>query len=240
MRQAGITNVAPWSAAPTVGPVGDTYFNTTNKTLYVSDGTAWNAVGAGGGGIPIFTDAAARDAAIPTPILGQLCVITTGGSYPAFPAGLQEYNGAISGWTPPWNIGWGRVAEAVNSGDQSLTTNNETIACQINNFTFLQNRRYEIRASLAISATLATTRILARIYNATDNNRVNIVDNNTTAQLTRFSANYDFTPTGLAVIKDFRLTFQNASGTGSMSVSGTFPNQAWLRVFDIGPWTNAP
>jgi hypothetical protein len=49
MRQSGITNVAPWSAAPTVGPAGDTYFNTTNKMLYVSDGTAWNPVAANPG-----------------------------------------------------------------------------------------------------------------------------------------------------------------------------------------------
>jgi hypothetical protein len=45
-RTYGITNVAPWASAPAVGNAGDTYWNTANKTLYASDGTAWNAVGA--------------------------------------------------------------------------------------------------------------------------------------------------------------------------------------------------
>lgn len=45
-REYGITNVAPWAAAPAVGAAGDTYFNTTTKTLYISDGTAWIALGA--------------------------------------------------------------------------------------------------------------------------------------------------------------------------------------------------
>jgi hypothetical protein len=40
-RAYGVTNAAPYAAAPTVGPAGDTYFNTTTKTLYLSDGTTW-------------------------------------------------------------------------------------------------------------------------------------------------------------------------------------------------------
>lgn len=44
MRSYGITNVAPYASAPAIGPSGDIYFNTTNKTIYISDGTQWNAV----------------------------------------------------------------------------------------------------------------------------------------------------------------------------------------------------
>jgi len=51
MRSAGVTNVAPWAAAPAVGPAGDTYFDTGIKTLYVSDGTQWLAVGMAGAGV---------------------------------------------------------------------------------------------------------------------------------------------------------------------------------------------
>ena len=50
MRSFGITNAAPYATAPAVGSAGDTYFNTTSKTLYLSDGTSWNAVSGGGGG----------------------------------------------------------------------------------------------------------------------------------------------------------------------------------------------
>jgi len=45
MRSLGITNAAPWASAPPVGPAGDTYYNTTSKQLYTSDGTAWNLAG---------------------------------------------------------------------------------------------------------------------------------------------------------------------------------------------------
>jgi hypothetical protein len=53
-RSYGVTNVAPWATAPPVGPAGDTYYNTGNKALYISDGTQWNQIQAGGsaGGAP--------------------------------------------------------------------------------------------------------------------------------------------------------------------------------------------
>lgn len=34
----------PYASAPAVGQVGDEYYNTGNKVLYLSDGTAWNPV----------------------------------------------------------------------------------------------------------------------------------------------------------------------------------------------------
>jgi hypothetical protein len=42
-RVYGITNASPYASAPAVGAAGDTYFNTTDKSLYVSDGTVWKA-----------------------------------------------------------------------------------------------------------------------------------------------------------------------------------------------------
>jgi len=45
MRDYGLTNAAPYASAPAVGAAGDSYWNTTTKTLYVSDGTAWIATG---------------------------------------------------------------------------------------------------------------------------------------------------------------------------------------------------
>jgi hypothetical protein len=41
MRAYGNTNAAPYASAPAVGLAGDTYWNTTEKVLYVSDGAAW-------------------------------------------------------------------------------------------------------------------------------------------------------------------------------------------------------
>jgi hypothetical protein len=45
----GTTNAAPYAAAPVVGPAGATYYNTTSKTLFLSDGTQWNQVQSGSG-----------------------------------------------------------------------------------------------------------------------------------------------------------------------------------------------
>lgn len=40
-RAYGITNAAPYASAPAVGAAGDTYWDSTQKVLYVSDGTSW-------------------------------------------------------------------------------------------------------------------------------------------------------------------------------------------------------
>lgn len=41
-RSYGTTNAAPSASAPAVGLAGDTYYNSTNKVLYLSDGSVWN------------------------------------------------------------------------------------------------------------------------------------------------------------------------------------------------------
>jgi|SRR3954447_24693672 hypothetical protein len=43
-RSFGTTNAGPYASAPATGAAGDTYFNTTNKTLYISDGAQWLAI----------------------------------------------------------------------------------------------------------------------------------------------------------------------------------------------------
>jgi hypothetical protein len=53
-RSYGTTNAAPYATAPAVGAAGDTYYNTATKTLYLSDGTAWNAISAGAGADEVF------------------------------------------------------------------------------------------------------------------------------------------------------------------------------------------
>jgi hypothetical protein len=73
-REYGPTNAAPYASAPTVGPAGDTYWNTAQKVLYVSDGTAWVAAGPGAAG------AAGGDLAgstYPNPVIAANAVTTT-------------------------------------------------------------------------------------------------------------------------------------------------------------------
>jgi hypothetical protein len=48
MRSFGITNLAPWPAAPPVGPAGDTYYDTALGEAFISDGNAWQPLGVEG------------------------------------------------------------------------------------------------------------------------------------------------------------------------------------------------
>jgi hypothetical protein len=45
LRAYGNTNAAPYASAPAVGLTGDTYWNTTEQALYVSNGTVWVRAG---------------------------------------------------------------------------------------------------------------------------------------------------------------------------------------------------
>jgi hypothetical protein len=64
-RNYGELNAPNYATAPTIGPAGDLYYNTTINTLYVSTGAAWVTVRGGGlpapytgAGIGTFTDSA--------------------------------------------------------------------------------------------------------------------------------------------------------------------------------------
>jgi hypothetical protein len=54
-RTYGTTNVMPYAAAPAVGQVGDEYYNTASKALFLSDGTQWNLISGGGGAYVLVT-----------------------------------------------------------------------------------------------------------------------------------------------------------------------------------------
>jgi hypothetical protein len=72
MRDYGNTNAAPYASAPAVGLTGDTYWNTTEQALYVSNGTAWVKAGPGTGGPPSGTaggDLGAPGSTYPNPTI---------------------------------------------------------------------------------------------------------------------------------------------------------------------------
>jgi hypothetical protein len=62
------------------------------------------------GQLPVFNDAAARDAAITTPTAGMACVLLD--------TGLSIYRTSpATGWFPPWNTAWGRLYSARLAGN---------------------------------------------------------------------------------------------------------------------------
>jgi hypothetical protein len=64
-RTFGLTNFAPYPTPPAVGLPGDSYYNTAEKVLYLSDGTVWNSsttpVSAGSANYKWNTSTAAAD-----------------------------------------------------------------------------------------------------------------------------------------------------------------------------------
>jgi len=78
MRRYGITNAAPYAAAPAVGASGDMYWNTATKLLYVSDGAAWIPAGywtvSGNNLIPVD-----GTKGLAVPATGNLTCLTLGG-----------------------------------------------------------------------------------------------------------------------------------------------------------------
>ena len=68
--------------------------------------------GPAGPPLPVFANAAARDAAIPLPTAGQTCIQTD------IPGGFLVYRVIVPapGWYPPWNTAWGRRARKALTG----------------------------------------------------------------------------------------------------------------------------
>jgi len=69
MRAYGITNAAPYASAPAVGASGDSYWNTTDQSLYISNGTAWVKAGPGAGGPPSGSAGGSLAGTYPSPTL---------------------------------------------------------------------------------------------------------------------------------------------------------------------------
>jgi hypothetical protein len=137
----------------------------------------------------------------------------------------------------PWHLPWGILASVSNAADVANNNNVETTVCTLGALTFRAGRAYEIRAACSISASATTVRSMARLFNQTDNARVNLIDTGGGSSNTAFcrvEASYTLRPTA-DVTKTFALTMQNAAGTGTVTVSGTDPQKAVLSVVDLGP-----
>src|SRR3954451_20973147 len=132
-RQYGVTNNAPWSAAPAVGPAGDTYFNTANKNLYISDGTTWLPV-SGGGYYRVMTfswalvsGAASGPAGFTTVVDGGTTLLFSDyGTCTSAGAFIAPVNGIYS-----FHVNCDNLLTAANSARLAITRNGTTIARSI-------------------------------------------------------------------------------------------------------------
>jgi hypothetical protein len=179
--------------------------------------------------VQIFSDAILRDAAIPTPTVGNACVLADHGSF-------LIYNGTTVGWTPPWNQPWGPVGpvgQAVANqgpiiGFIDLTGLGVT-------FTAVPNRRYRVTADVNMTSGLGSLNVTLAL---TDGANV-ILKSKTAASAFAagympFNLSFDTTTPSTAGSYTFKLRAERTGADTLTAVaSATFPNQ--LTVEDIGP-----
>jgi hypothetical protein len=144
---------------------------------------------------------------------------------------LYVYAGATSGWRPPWNLPWGRVASA------STTTNTTSIGSSYTDLTGLSvtwtavtNRRYKVTGYTDLSSTSA----------GLNNVRITDGSNNKTAE-TQFTMDANalsthnpievFTGTSGSVTRKLRARV--GAGTGGTQANVYGPHL--ILVEDIGP-----
>jgi len=95
----------------------------------------------------VFTTQATLVAAVVAPQVGQSASITTGVAPFTGTAspGLYVYAGAVAGWRPPWNGGWGEVARTVDTTTQANVNIVENVITNAATaFTAVANRLYRI------------------------------------------------------------------------------------------------
>lgn len=123
------------------------------------------------------------------------------------------------------------------NGNVGQTANAETTVVSLGAKQYYAGRKYEIRATIWLQASVANIRALSRIYNVEDGDRANIVDSTTavsTSGMTAFQSVYRYSPL-VDAIREFRITFQNANATGTLTASGTAPNASLISAVDVGP-----
>jgi hypothetical protein len=190
--------------------------------------------------IPHFTTAAARDAAITTPAVGEMCCITSDGT--AANNGWFQYYGATTLWRPPWNLPWGSVgAVTFSASNQGSITALADVTSVSVAFTALVNRRYRVSALAFLSTTVAADQYQMLVTNAANTILIGGEDRKDMPTAGRFyqatiPAAFD-TPAAGSVT--YKMRVARANGTGTLTVNSTSVPTV-LLVEDAGPVGTPP
>jgi len=181
--------------------------------------------------LPVFNDAASRDAAIPSPVAGQQCITLKANGQPQY---LIYRTGTPTGWYPPWNTAWGTIAEAIVTTPQNFGAVTADITNLFLTFAAIPNRMYRYEMELrqhSMNATGLVSWIIADgsnnviAQNTMGGGNVPIAQYNTrvSTPLQSFAAAQNFTVKG-------RISSGSTDVRGSQSAT-----QPWtLRVDDVG------
>lgn len=175
--------------------------------------------------LQVFADTTTRDAAIPSPLVGQLCYIGTTGL-------LLQYAGAVDGWRAPWNTDWGNVGAATATSTQSGITTITDLTSLTVTFTAVANRRYKVWGTVFLgnSSAVQNTLTLADGSNVVKQTwAVNIPVINNVIPLTP-----TFVVLGLAA-GSTTLKFRLSAPSGAASSNASATLIANISVDDDGP-----
>lgn len=178
-----------------------------------------------------FVNAAARDAAITSPVVGMMCCILDGSGV----LQLQQYAGATDGWRQPWNEDWGFLGRASATSTQSTVTTIADLTSLTVAFTAVANRRYKVKVNVLISSTVAADGMLLTLADGSNNAKQGW---NPTAPAANaaVSLSPEFVVTGLAAgAQTLKLRLSRSSGTGSLASSASSSVVAEILVYDDGP-----
>lgn len=181
--------------------------------------------------LQIFASTALRDAAIPSPSVGQTCIITAGSA-----AGEYVYSGATVGWTQPWNQPWGFVSSASKTDDSNSISSVVNVGSLTTTFTAVANRVYRTSVNIPKIQQVSSNGLV----------QVHITDGSNTIKR---SGNYslyagsagDITTVSLSVVETGISAGSNTrkvratTSAGTLSILASVTGGASIVVEDMGP-----
>ncbi len=180
-----------------------------------------------------FATAAARDAAIPSPVVGQLCVIDNDA---VATLALQQYVGATDGWRGPWNLPWGRmtVATTTSASSNSASTTLINSGLTTSSFAVVTNRILRTTVRFHGISTVADDKISTLVTDGGGGGiegRFDFEVADTFAE----GQQYSVEETSAAGSITRKLMISRSSGTGNVRMFADATRIAKIWVDDMGP-----
>ncbi len=186
-----------------------------------------------GPSIPIYADAAARDAAIPSPVQGQACYVVSLQQF-------QIWTGVT--WAPPYNTSWGEVARdtlsatsaAITTGVLTVLNTNVLTGNAVNTRPY--NRLYRVMLHMRWQSTVAGDRMHVELTNnagALIGPNSFTDDNNQVANVHKslYLTTNALVPPSATTNNIVQARCSRTAGTGSLTVLGG----STLWIDDMGP-----
>lgn len=190
-----------------------------------------------------ITDLRARAGAV-----GVSDVICTSTTRPASPfVGMKIYEtdtakalvyaGATSGWSPPWNLSWGRQASVVVTADTgSIVGTIVDITGATVSWTAVAGRRYKATFKAEVSSSVGGDTPVLSLTNASNADYDRVTKPLTSTGGETFAGVVEITGVSGATVAKLRGI--RAAGSGTLTIGGGATRPCSIIIEDIGPSAN--